>query len=62
MLSASTPSCMIYINITNRTSIMCVRWGDANSAKFRVTNGVRQGEILSSYLFNVHIDELSEFF
>ena len=38
----------------------CVRWGDAYSAKFKVTNGVRQGEILASYLFNVQVDELSE--
>ena len=39
---------------------MCVRWGDAYSAKFKVTNGVRQGGILSPYLFNVYVDELSE--
>ena len=32
---------------------MCIRWGDAYSAKFKVTNGVRQGGILSPYLFNV---------
>ena len=39
---------------------MCVKWGDAHSTKFKVTNGVRQGEILSSYLFNINVDELSE--
>ena len=33
---------------------MCIRWGDAYSAKFKVTNGVRQGGILS------YVDELSE--
>ena len=38
----------------------CIRWGDAYSAKFKVTNGVRQGGILSPYLFNVYVDELSE--
>ena len=32
---------------------MCIRWGDAYSAKFKVTNGVRQGGISSPYLFNV---------
>ena len=34
----------------------------AYSAKFKVTNGVRQGGILSPYLFNVYVyvDELSE--
>ena len=30
------------------------------STKFKVTNGVRQGVILSPYLFNVYVDELSE--
>ena len=39
---------------------MCIRWGDAYSAKFKVTNGVRQGGIVSPYLFNVYVDELSE--
>ena len=34
---------------------MCIRWGE-----FKVTNGVRQGGILSPYLFIVYVDELSE--
>ena len=32
------------------------------STKFKVINGVRQGGILSPYLFNVYVDELSEQF
>ena len=39
---------------------MCIRWGDAYSAKFKVTNGVIRGGILSPYLFNVYVDDLSE--
>ena len=39
---------------------MCIRWSNAYSAKFKVTNGVRQGGILSPYLFSVYADELSE--
>ena len=39
---------------------MCLRWGDAYSAKFKVTNSVRQGWILSPCLFSVYVDELSE--
>ena len=38
---------------------MRVRWGDCISSPFRVSNGVRQGGILSSYLFNVYMDDLS---
>ena len=38
---------------------MRVRWGDCISSPFRVSNGVRQGGILSPYLFNVYMDDLS---
>ena len=31
---------------------MCVRWGSTMSKSCNVTNGVRQGRILSPYLFN----------
>ena len=37
---------------------MCVRWSGAVSQGFHVTNGVRQGGILSPYLFNVYLDDL----
>ena len=37
-----------------------VRWGSTVSAGFSVTNGVRQGGILSPYLFNAYTDGLSE--
>ena len=40
---------------------MCVRWGGVNSSSFSVTNGVRQGGILSPYLFNVYVDDETQF-
>ena len=38
---------------------MSVQWENLLSESFHVSNGVRQGGILSSYLFNVYIDDLS---
>ena len=34
-------------------------WGGGYSRSFRVTNGVRQGGILSLYHFNIYVDDLS---
>ena len=39
---------------------MCIRWGDIDSVKLKVTNGVGQGGMLPPYLFKVCVDELSE--
>ena len=37
----------------------CIRWGAEMSAYFTISNGVRQGGILSPSLFAVHMDDLS---
>ena len=37
-----------------------VKWGNVMSSVFTVSNGVRQGVVLSPYMFNVYMDGLSK--
>ena len=39
---------------------MYVKWGSTMLSKFQVTNGVRQGAVLSPLLFDAYVNELSE--
>ena len=43
-----------------RSQIMFVKWGNCDSSSFTVTNGVRQGGVLSPKLLIVYMDGLSE--
>ena len=39
---------------------MCIKWGQATSDYFTISNGVRQGGILSPRLFAVYVVDLSK--
>ena len=47
------------LKIWYTTQRFMVKWGPVISKPFKSTNGTRQGSILSPYLFNVYIDDLS---
>ena len=37
---------------------MSIKWGNSLSTKFTVSNGVKQGEVLSPLLFTIYVDQL----
>ena len=39
--------------------VVCIRWGTELSSYFNISNGVRQGGILSLSLFAIYMDDLS---
>ena len=51
--------------IVDRVLIFCyeeqgawVKWGNVNSVEFSITNGTRQGAVLSPPLFSFYLDDL----
>ena len=45
--------------LVQREQLMQIKWGKHFSEPFHVSNGVRQGGVLSPYLFAFYLDDLS---
>ena len=61
LLNRGIPLCLLRLLMfwfSNQDYI--VKWNNLHSNSFKVTNGVRQGGILSPRLFTVYVDALSE--
>ena len=52
------PSILRFLMFWYEHQSMCVGWNGVFSDTFRVSNGVRQGGVLSPVLFSVYMDEL----
>ena len=60
LIKRNVPMCIVRLLLSwYRQQTMQGKWGTNYSSPFTVTNGVRQGGILSPYLFAVYLDELS---
>jgi hypothetical protein len=60
LLTSNVPPIIVRILMIWYTSqLFMIKWNDVLSIPFSVSNGVRQGGILSPILFNVYVDELS---
>ncbi len=46
----------MYVGIKSKK--LCVKWGNYFSDTFSVSNGIKQGGILSPMLFNIYVDDL----
>ena len=60
LISRNVP--MIFIRLLQfwyKNQAMKVRWGNVTSNSINVSNGVRQGGVLSPYLFSIYVDDLS---
>ena len=60
LIQRKVPMCFVrLLKHWYKEQTMQIKWGKHFSEPFRVSNGVRQGWVLSPYLFAVHLDDLS---
>ena len=59
LFERGAPQSFIRILITLYTKLQCaVAWNGSIGYRFDVKYGVRQGGVLSPYLFSIHVDDL----
>ena len=60
LVSQAIPKKIInIIKFWNSNQRLCVAWGDHLSYRFYMTNGIRQGSLVSPFLYNFYVDILS---
>ena len=61
LIARDVPMCFVrLLQFWYSHQSMQVRWGGSLSRSFKVTNGVRQGGVLSPFLFAIYMDDLSQ--
>ena len=59
LLSRKVPPIVIRTLIFNyEEQVAWVKWGNTKSSQFKVANGTKQGSVLSSFFWNVYLDDL----
>ena len=60
LLKRGVETCIVrLLHVWYSSQDFMVRWANILSSAFKVSNGVRQGGIMSPVLFNVYMDDLS---
>ena len=60
MIKRSIPSVIVRIILFwYQTQTACIKWGQHTSSFFTISNGTRQGSVLSPRLFSMYVDDLS---
>ena len=61
LLERGTPKPVVFLLLRwYKSQQLCIRWMGRSSEHFKVTNGVRQGGVLSPILFTIYLDSLLE--